>query len=43
MDQFSIFVLHDKKREKLKQLEGYQHYFVGEKIEDRWVVYPWDN
>ena len=43
MDQFSVFVLHDKKREKLKHLEGYQHYFVGEKIEDRWVVYPWDN
>lgn len=43
---FSVFVLHNKNKEKRAELpqdlfdEG--RYIVGENVEDVWIAYPWD-
>ena len=43
-----IAVLYDKKKKKhvssiMDDFEFSENYFVSEFIEDRWVVFPWDN
>ena len=43
LTDFSVFVIHDKMKEKTKEIQDFQHYFVGKYIEDNWVVYPWDD
>ncbi|WP_330927261.1 phosphoribosyltransferase [Candidatus Sororendozoicomonas aggregata] len=41
--EFSVFVVHNKKKEKKGQLpEHIKHFFVGEEIEDYWINYAWD-
>ena len=42
LTNFSVFAIHDKNKIKNKEIKDYKHYFVGEKISDQWVVYPWD-
>lgn len=43
---FSVFVLHNKRKAKRAQLpqdmfdEG--RYIVGEEVDDSWIAYPWD-
>lgn len=43
---FSVFVLHNKKKEKRAQLPQEMfdlgRYLVGEEVEDVWIAYPWD-
>ena len=39
----AVAVLHNKDKEKKGSIpEEVSHYFVGEEMEDRWIVYPWD-
>lgn len=43
-----IAVLYDKKKKKkwspiMDNFEFGENYFVAERIEDRWAVFPWDN
>ena len=41
--EIAVMVLHNKQKAKLGTLpECIHHYFVGESLEDRWIVYPWD-
>ena len=43
-EELAVAVLHDKKREKAGIIDtNLVQYFVGEEVEDRWVVYPWSN
>ena len=47
-NNLGIAVLYDKKKKKvtshiMTQFELHDNYFVSEFIEDRWVVFPWDN
>ena len=42
--ELAVAILHDKKREKTGIIDTNSvQYFVGEEVEDRWVVYPWSN
>ena len=42
-EDIAVAVLHNKNKEKRGRLPGeVSHYFVGEKLEDRWICYPWD-
>ena len=40
-NNISVFVVHNKLKEKVGELENV-NYISGEDIEDKWVVYPWD-
>ena len=40
-NNISIFVVHNKLKDKVGELENV-NYISGENIEDKWVVYPWD-
>jgi len=41
--EIAVAVLHDKLKEKRGVIPTeVKHYFAGERIEDRWVCYPWD-
>ena len=40
-NNISVFVVHNKLKDKFGELKDVQ-YIVGENIEDKWVVYPWD-
>ncbi len=41
--EFSVFVVHNKKKKKKGRLpEQLKHFFVGEEIEDYWINYAWD-
>lgn len=41
--EFSVFVVHNKKKEKNGQLpDKVKHFFIGEEIEDYWINYAWD-
>jgi hypothetical protein len=47
-DNLGIAVLYDKRKKKIlspvmDSFEFGENYFVAERIEDRWVVFPWDN
>jgi uncharacterized protein len=39
----AVMVLHDKKKTKRGHFPDWVHHvFVGEELEDHWIVYPWD-
>tara|TARA_Y100000591_G_scaffold332999_1_gene372993 strand:+ start:4274 stop:4741 length:468 start_codon:yes stop_codon:yes gene_type:complete len=40
-NNISIFVVHNKLKDKFGELKDVD-YIAGENIEDKWVVYPWD-
>ena len=40
-NNISVFVVHNKLKAKFGELKDV-NYIVGEDIEDKWVVYPWD-
>ena len=40
-NNISVFVVHNKLKDKVDELENV-NYISGENIEDKWVVYPWD-
>ncbi|HUW41649.1 MAG TPA: phosphoribosyltransferase [Rectinemataceae bacterium] len=41
--EIAVAVLHDKLKDKRGVIPSeVSRYFAGEKIEDRWVCYPWD-
>ena len=47
-ENLGIAVLYDKRKKKILSpvmdcFEFGENYFVAERIEDRWVVFPWDN
>ena len=47
-ENLGIAVLYDKIKKKtlspiMDNFEFGVNYFVAERIEDRWVVFPWDN
>ena len=47
-NNLGIAVLYDKKKKKqwspiMDDFVLGENYFVAERIEDRWVVFPWDN
>lgn len=39
--EFSVFVLHNKRKEKRADL-SVEHYYVGQEVDDVWIAYPWD-
>ncbi|KAG7886316.1 hypothetical protein KL925_002788 [Ogataea polymorpha] len=45
--RFSIFVLHNKLKEKRAQIDedkmGGGKYFVGKDVPDVWIAYPWES
>ncbi|KAI0704292.1 PRTase-like protein [Cytidiella melzeri] len=40
--EFGVFVVHNKRKEKLGKLAGNLPYFAGEEIDDVWLDYPWE-
>ena len=40
-NNISVFVVHNKLKDKFGELKDVD-YIAGENIEDKWVVYPWD-
>ncbi|CAH6718402.1 xanthine phosphoribosyltransferase 1 [[Candida] jaroonii] len=44
--EFSIFVLHNKEKEKRaelpKELFAENRYIVGQNVPDKWIAYPWE-
>ncbi|KAI0091694.1 hypothetical protein BDY19DRAFT_931809 [Irpex rosettiformis] len=40
--KFGIFVVHNKRKEKLGKLPDDLPYFAGEEIDDLWLDYPWE-
>jgi hypothetical protein len=41
--ELAVMVLHNKLKEKRGNLPPeVRHYFAGEKLEDKWICYPWD-
>lgn len=40
-NNISVFVVHNKLKDKVGELQDV-NYISGENIEDKWVVYPWD-
>ncbi|KAI0821569.1 hypothetical protein BC629DRAFT_1579076 [Irpex lacteus] len=40
--EFGIFVVHNKRKEKLGKLPEDLPYFAGEEIDDLWLDYPWE-
>ena len=41
-NNISVFVLQNKLKNKVNQLDKTINYHSCENIEDKWVVYPWD-
>jgi len=41
-NNISVFVLQNKLKNKVNQLDKTINYHACENIEDKWVVYPWD-
>jgi uncharacterized protein len=41
-NNISVFVLQNKLKNKVNELNNSIEYFACENIEDKWVVYPWD-
>lgn len=38
----AVAVIHHKTKEREKLLDSSIPYYVGEHVEDRWIVYPWE-
>ena len=41
--QIGVAVVHNKKKQKLCMGLVVDYYYCAQEIEDKWVVYPWDN
>ena len=42
IEDIAVYVIHNKKKEKMGDL-GDTLYFAGEHVQDKWIVYPWEN
>lgn len=43
-NDIAVFVVHNKNKKKLHDFSDKKMpYFVGEEIEDKWIVYPWES
>ncbi|TFK25649.1 PRTase-like protein [Coprinopsis marcescibilis] len=40
--RFAIFVVHNKKKPKLAEIDPETLYFSGDDVEDVWLDYPWE-
>ncbi|KAI0343221.1 PRTase-like protein [Trametopsis cervina] len=40
--EFGIFVVHNKRKEKLGKLPAGTPYYAGDEIDDLWLDYPWE-
>ena len=41
--ELGVFVVNNKNKEKVYKLPKDMYYFSCEDVEDKWIVYPWDN
>ena len=41
-DNLGVFVIHNKKKEKVCNDLDIKYYKSGIDIEDKWIVYPWE-
>jgi uncharacterized protein len=41
--KLGVFVVNNKNKEKVYKLPKDIYYFSCEDVEDKWIIYPWDN
>ena len=42
IEDYTVCVIHNKIKKKVYEYDTKIKYFVGETLEDKWIVYPWD-
>jgi hypoxanthine phosphoribosyltransferase len=40
--RIAVAMLHHKEKAKICTLDSHIEYFIGKRVPDRWIVYPWD-
>lgn len=43
LNEYGIFVIHNKQKEKVYELQSDVFYHACSSVNDDWIVYPWDN